>query len=117
MEKIQSAIAKARAAREEKIAAAAAGAEPAVPASEVRPDPKPEPAPDPKPQPLVLSNPVRPDAAWNDIPTFKPKAARITRNHIVAFIFGDVALEPGPNLWPEISRTPAIKPIELAFCR
>lgn len=89
MEKIQSAIAKARAARSEKAASVAEGADSPVPAETADSANR---APKAKADPLILSDPIRTDAAWNAIPEFKPRAKRVMRNHIVAFDSGREAV-------------------------
>ena len=90
MEKIQSAIAKARAAR-----AAARSTAPGVP-------PAPLPPPGPEPEMRVAAAPVAPDPAtvaaaavaarWDALPGFAPSPVLMARNHVVTFAGGGEAV-------------------------
>lgn len=89
MEKIQSAIARARAARSAKTASVAEGADTAASAAIADAGGQTREA---RAEPLILSDPIRSEAAWSAIPEFKPKAKRVMRNHIVAFDSGREAV-------------------------
>ena len=93
MEKIQSAIAKARAAREGQIPppavspppAAAVSALAAGPAVTVMPAPAPAPAPAAPEAAATAADPAAVTAAWAALPAFVPNAPLMVRNRIVAF--------------------------------
>ncbi len=86
MEKIQSAIAKARAARGEQAKPAADAAQGAVAAPSYMPAPQqPAAAPPTMPAAAVPPKPGAVDAAWAGLQIFSPNAVHMARNRVVAF--------------------------------